>query len=179
MDVLVLATGMMPRDIANLVDLYRCAGRAWTASCWKCTPSCGRWNWPSPACSSPARCRGRWTSREATAAAAAAASKAAALISQGYIELDPFIAKVEEKLCSGCGSACKVCPYDAITRDEEKNVAVVNRRCAWAAARAWRPARAARSSSSASRRQVTAELACSSELRHALPEGWIAACVSR
>jgi heterodisulfide reductase subunit A len=63
---------------------------------------------------------------ESTAAAAAAASKASALIAQGYIELDPFIAKVDEKLCTGCQTCLSVCPYNAISRVEEKEVALVN-----------------------------------------------------
>ena len=29
-------------------------------------------------------------------------------------------------LCSGCGICSTVCPYDAIYRDEEKEIAVVN-----------------------------------------------------
>jgi len=63
---------------------------------------------------------------ESSAGAAAAASKASVLISQGSIELDPFIARVSEELCSGCRICLTVCPYDAIARDEAKRVATIN-----------------------------------------------------
>jgi heterodisulfide reductase subunit A len=63
---------------------------------------------------------------ESTAAAAAAAAKASALISQGQIELDPFVAKVMEERCSGCRICLGVCPFEAISRDESKGVATVN-----------------------------------------------------
>jgi heterodisulfide reductase subunit A len=63
---------------------------------------------------------------EATAGAAAAASKAAALVKRGFIELDPFIAKVNEDLCTGCKTCLFICPFDAITRDEEKGIAVIS-----------------------------------------------------
>ena len=42
------------------------------------------------------------------------------------VDLDPFIAKVDEELCTGCQTCLTVCPYDAIKRDEEKGIAVVN-----------------------------------------------------
>jgi len=63
---------------------------------------------------------------ECSAAAAAAASKAAALIAQGQVEMDPFIARVNEDRCSGCQTCLTVCPYEAITRDPRKGVAVIN-----------------------------------------------------
>jgi heterodisulfide reductase subunit A len=46
---------------------------------------------------------------ESTAAAAAAAVKASALLAKGYIELDPFVAVVDENLCTGgegCNAVC-------------------------------------------------------------------------
>jgi heterodisulfide reductase subunit A len=63
---------------------------------------------------------------ESTAGAAAASAKAATLISQGSIELDPFIARIAEEVCSGCRICLTVCPYDAISRDDAKKVAVIN-----------------------------------------------------
>ena len=41
--------------------------------------------------------------------------KAAALIAQGQVEMDPFIASVNEELCTGCQTCLTVCPYDAIS----------------------------------------------------------------
>jgi heterodisulfide reductase subunit A len=63
---------------------------------------------------------------ECTAAAAAAASKAAAMIAHGQVEMDPFIAQVDEELCTGCRTCLVVCPYDAISRDESRGIAVIS-----------------------------------------------------
>jgi len=63
---------------------------------------------------------------ECSAAASAAASKAAALIIQGNVEMDPFMAKVDEEICTGCQTCLTVCPYEAITRDGLRLVAMVN-----------------------------------------------------
>jgi heterodisulfide reductase subunit A len=63
---------------------------------------------------------------ECTAAASAAASKAAALISQGQVEMDPFVAVVDEELCTGCQTCLTVCPYESISRDQVRGVAVVS-----------------------------------------------------
>ena len=58
-------------------------------------------------------CQGPMDITEACAAASAAASKAAAMIAQGQVEMDPFIASVDEELCTGCQTCLTVCPYDA------------------------------------------------------------------
>jgi heterodisulfide reductase subunit A len=63
---------------------------------------------------------------ESTAAAAAAAAKACALVKAGEIELDPFVAEVQEALCSGCKVCLNVCPFSAISRNEELGKANVN-----------------------------------------------------
>jgi heterodisulfide reductase subunit A len=63
---------------------------------------------------------------EACAAASAAASKAAAMIAQAQIEMDPFVASVDEAICTGCQTCLTVCPYDALTRDQARGVAQVS-----------------------------------------------------
>jgi heterodisulfide reductase subunit A len=40
--------------------------------------------------------------------------------------MDPFIARVDEELCTGCQTCLTVCPYDAITREETRGIAVVS-----------------------------------------------------
>ena len=62
---------------------------------------------------------------EACTAAQAAAAKAATLLGKGYVELDPYVAKVDPALCTGHGSCEKVCPVEgAVTITE--NVAQIN-----------------------------------------------------
>jgi heterodisulfide reductase subunit A2 len=48
---------------------------------------------------------------EATASASAAAAKAVALLSQGHVDLDPFVAHVNAELCEGHGVCVVECPY--------------------------------------------------------------------
>jgi heterodisulfide reductase subunit A len=63
---------------------------------------------------------------DTVAQAGAAASEALALIDKGYVELEPDTAYIVEEDCSGCKSCLSLCPYKAITHDEEKKVAVIN-----------------------------------------------------
>jgi len=49
-----------------------------------------------------------------------------ALIDAEQFQLKPNTAWVNDELCSGCKTCISMCPYDAISRDEEKAVAVVD-----------------------------------------------------
>lgn len=52
---------------------------------------------------------------DTVAHAGAAASAASAFMAKGYIETVPYLATVNEDLCSGCGLCVGACPYDAIS----------------------------------------------------------------
>jgi heterodisulfide reductase subunit A len=71
-------------------------------------------------------CQGPKDIPDTVAQAGAAAAEAMALIDKGYIELEPNTAFVVEEECSGCRTCLSMCPYSAISRDEEKGVAVIN-----------------------------------------------------
>ncbi|HIG99603.1 MAG TPA: CoB--CoM heterodisulfide reductase iron-sulfur subunit A family protein, partial [Thermoplasmata archaeon] len=58
--------------------------------------------------------------------ASAAASRAATILSQDELEIDPLIAMVDEDICTGCGICVEVCPYEARTLNERKRIAEVN-----------------------------------------------------
>ncbi|GAI15991.1 unnamed protein product [marine sediment metagenome] len=60
------------------------------------------------------------------AQAAAAAARVLAMISAGTIEIEAAIASINEELCSGCRVCESLCPYRAISFDEEKKVCRVN-----------------------------------------------------
>ena len=68
---------------------------------------------------------------DTVAQASGAAMKVAELLATGEVEIEPFIAVVEETLCSGCRICESVCPYQAIEMKmqiadgEEKEVASV------------------------------------------------------
>ncbi|MDW8105535.1 MAG: CoB--CoM heterodisulfide reductase iron-sulfur subunit A family protein, partial [Armatimonadota bacterium] len=55
-----------------------------------------------------------------------AAAEAIALADKGYFELEPNTAYVVEEECSGCKTCVPLCPYKAISFNEEKQKAVIN-----------------------------------------------------
>ncbi len=71
-------------------------------------------------------CQGPKDIPETVAQAEASAGEALSLIQKGEIELEPNIAFIDEKKCSGCRVCIAMCPYGAIYFDKEKGVAVVN-----------------------------------------------------
>jgi heterodisulfide reductase subunit A len=71
--------------------------------------------------------QGPKTIAESVASSLAAVSKSAALLLKGYVDLEPFVAEVDETLCSWCGKCLEACPYEAIEKiaAEGKEVARV------------------------------------------------------
>ncbi len=57
---------------------------------------------------------------ETVTQASAAAAKALQLLTTGEIEKEPLIAEVDRDKCNGCRICVSVCPYDAITMEEDK-----------------------------------------------------------
>jgi heterodisulfide reductase subunit A len=64
--------------------------------------------------------------RDSVAQASAAAARVLALISKGKVETEATIAEINEEQCSGCRICNLLCPYSAITYDEEKKVSRIN-----------------------------------------------------
>jgi len=124
-DMVVLATGMVPHDIAELVFMYRCAIGA-DGFLLEVHPKLRPVELAVAGMFLAGTCQGPMDITESCSAASAAASKAAALIAQGQVEMDPFIARVDETRCTGCRTCMTVCPYDAISRDETRGIAVVS-----------------------------------------------------
>jgi heterodisulfide reductase subunit A len=125
LDLLVLATGVVPHDISELVTIYSCAV-GYDSFLLEVHPKLRPVELAVSGVFLAGCCQGPMDITEACAAASAAASKAAAMIAQGQVEMDPFIASVNEEVCSGCGTCLTVCPYDAIVRDEARGVAMVS-----------------------------------------------------
>ena len=71
-------------------------------------------------------CQGPKDIPETVAQAGAAAAEALALVDAGCIELEPNTAYLDEDDCSGCKTCVPLCPYTAITFDEEKMKAAIN-----------------------------------------------------
>jgi heterodisulfide reductase subunit A2 len=71
-------------------------------------------------------CQGPKDIQDTVSQGSAAASRAATILSQEELEIDPLIAMVDEDVCTGCGICIEVCPYEARTLNERKRIAEVN-----------------------------------------------------
>jgi len=71
-------------------------------------------------------CQGPKDIPDTVAQASAAAARVLAVISKGEVEIEAATATIDEELCSGCKICNLLCPYSAISFDEEKEVSRVN-----------------------------------------------------
>jgi heterodisulfide reductase subunit A2 len=71
-------------------------------------------------------CQGPKDIPDTVAQAGAAAAGALALIDAGHVELEPNTAYIVEEDCSGCKSCVALCPYTAITYDQDRKKAAIN-----------------------------------------------------
>ena len=63
---------------------------------------------------------------DTVAQASAAAARVLAMISKGKVEIEAATAVVDEEICAGCKICNALCPYSAISFDEEKKVSSIN-----------------------------------------------------
>lgn len=70
-------------------------------------------------------CQGPKDIPDSVAQGAAAAANALSLIDRKEVELEPTVALIDEESCSGCKICVGLCPYNAITFDNTKNVAEI------------------------------------------------------
>jgi len=136
-DMVVLATGVMPRDIGDLVEMLKLP-RSADRFLQEVHPKLRPVELAVGGVFIAGTCQGPMDMTESTAAAAAAAVKASALLAKGHIELDPFVAGVDEDKCTGgegCDAVCvaECSALEAISIVERsvdgrmKKVAEVNR----------------------------------------------------
>jgi heterodisulfide reductase subunit A len=71
-------------------------------------------------------CQGPKDIPDSVAQGAAAAANVLSLIDRKAVELEPAIAVISEASCSGCKICVELCPYHAITYDEERKLASVS-----------------------------------------------------
>jgi heterodisulfide reductase subunit A len=71
-------------------------------------------------------CQGPKDIPDTVAQAGAASAEAMALIDKGYVELEPNTAYIKDELCSGCHTCISLCPYNAISFNKEKKIAILN-----------------------------------------------------
>ena len=71
-------------------------------------------------------CQGPKDIPDTVAQASAAAARALAMISKGKVQVEAATAEINEELCSGCKTCSALCPFSAITFDEDKKVSRIN-----------------------------------------------------
>jgi len=63
---------------------------------------------------------------DVVAQASGAASKVVSLLSSPELEHEPIVATIDEYLCSGCETCIPMCPYEALSLNEERMKTEVN-----------------------------------------------------
>jgi heterodisulfide reductase subunit A len=71
-------------------------------------------------------CQGPKDIPESVAQGGATAAEALTLFSLGEVEVEPTVATVDRRLCTGCKTCVDLCAYNAISFSEAEKVAVVN-----------------------------------------------------
>jgi heterodisulfide reductase subunit A len=110
-DLVVLAVGMMPNPVEDLMELL------------KITPGKDRFLLEAhpklrpvetavPGVVLAGTAQGPMNIQESSASGSAAAAKVSALLGQAKVELEPFVARVNQELCQGSGECVRICPYE-------------------------------------------------------------------
>ena len=127
-DLVVLVTGMVPRENADLVNVLKLpvdAGGFFNEIHPKLRPVETVVDGVFLAGSA----QGPKTLAESVTSALAAVSKGAALLLKGYVNLSPLVARVDTERCTWCGECAAACPYDGAVQKVmcgEKEVAVIS-----------------------------------------------------
>ncbi len=125
-DMVILAVALEPQ--ADAADVRRAFGISCSSEGFflEKHPKLAPVNTASDGVFLAGACQGAKDIPDTVAQADAAAAKALALIDAGQIELEPNTAWIDENMCSGCKTCIGLCPYKAISRDEERKIAVID-----------------------------------------------------
>ncbi len=119
-DLLVLASGIIPRDNEPLAQMFKLSVNEegfFMEAHAKLRPVefatdgvflAGMAHYPKPI-------------EESIAQAKAAASRASVVLSKETLTVEGVVSNVDEALCRGCGECEDACPFNAITVEEQKN----------------------------------------------------------
>ena len=110
-DLVVLATGVEPNNVSEIVDMMKLPVGA-DRFLLEVHPKLRPVELPVSGIFLAGTCQAPMDVGEACNGAAAAAVKAAALLSRGYVELDPFVAEVDIQKCKGTGACVEACLSD-------------------------------------------------------------------
>jgi len=110
-DLVVLAVGMMPRDIDDLIQMLK-VSRGTDRFLLEVHPKLRPVETAVIGVVLAGTAQGPMSIQESVSAAGAAAAKVATLLGKGYVELDPFVAQVDMEKCDGTGACVEVCSYE-------------------------------------------------------------------
>jgi heterodisulfide reductase subunit A len=110
-DLVVLATGMVPTGISELVEMMKLPVGA-DRFLLEVHPKLRPVELPQAGILLAGTCQAPMDVGEACNAAGGAAVKASAMLGRGYVELDPFVAEVNLEKCEGSGACVEACPAD-------------------------------------------------------------------
>ncbi len=127
-DLVVLAVGIMPRDIDDLVKMLKIS-HGNDRFLAEVHPKLRPVETAVPGVILAGTAQGPMSVMESCAAASAAAAKVSTLLSLGMVKLEPFVAQVDPEKCTGTGECVTVCNYeDAIAvKDIEVNGQILKR----------------------------------------------------
>ena len=109
-DLVVLATGMVPRNIVKLIDMFKLP-RSADGFLQEVHPKLRPVESAVEGVFLAGACQAPMDITESCASASAVAAKTAALLGKGQIELAPFVARVDTDLCRGDGKCEEECKY--------------------------------------------------------------------
>jgi heterodisulfide reductase subunit A2 len=120
-DLVVLAVGQEPNNIADLVEKMKIPVGA-DRFLQEVHPKLRPVEVSVAGIYLAGTCQAPFDVGETCAAAAAAAVKAAAILTRGYVELDPFVAEVDLSKCTGTGACVTACLADGALNLTEMEV---------------------------------------------------------
>ena len=107
-DLVVLAVGMEPNNVSNLVEMMKLPVGA-DRFLQEVHPKLRPVELSVAGILLAGTCQSPMDTGEACNGASSAAVKASSLLGRGYVELDPFVAEVDAEKCTGTGACVKAC----------------------------------------------------------------------
>jgi heterodisulfide reductase subunit A len=110
-DLVVLATGMMPNPIDDLIKLLKVSPGT-DRFLLEVHPKLRPVETAVPGIVLAGTAQSPMNIQESCTAAEAAAAKVSVLLSQGSVQLEPYVARVDMERCTGSGQCVEVCHYE-------------------------------------------------------------------